>query len=123
MAGRPRAHGRANSDPLNQTKVPTLEGTNQEGFARGGYIIREPEGQPDLVLIATGSEVSLAVETAELLEQEGKKARVVSMPCRELFMEQEPAYINQVLGPDLPRVAIEAGVGTGWYQLTGSPGG
>ncbi|NLW56571.1 MAG: transketolase [Firmicutes bacterium] len=107
---------------LTRQKVPTLEGTNQEGFARGGYIIREPEGQPDLVLIATGSEVSLAVETAELLEQEGKKARVVSMPCRELFMEQEPAYINQVLGPDLPRVAIEAGVGTGWYQLTGPLG-
>ncbi len=107
---------------LTRQKVPTLAGTNFEGFARGGYIIREPEGQPDLVLIATGSEVSLAIEAAEQLAQEGKKARVVSMPCRELFMAQDPSYISKVLGPDLPRVAIEAGVGSGWYQLTGPLG-
>lgn len=107
---------------LTRHKVPTLDGTSAEGFSRGGYIISEPEGHPDLVLIATGSEVTLAVSTAEQLAKLGKKARVVSMPCRELFMAQEPSYISQVLGPDLPRVAIEAGVGTGWYQLTGPLG-
>lgn len=107
---------------LTRQKVPTLPGTDREGFMRGGYILHEPEGGADLVIIATGSEVSLALATAEKLATMGKKARVVSMPCREVFLAQDPAYISSVLGPDLPRVAIEAGVGSGWYQLTGPLG-
>ena len=107
---------------LTRQGVPTLAGTNLEGFKRGGYVISEPEGGTDLVIIATGSEVSLALDAAEKLAATGKKARVVSMPCREVFLAQDEAYINSVLGTDLPRVAIEAGVGSGWYQLTGSSG-
>jgi transketolase len=107
---------------LTRQKLPTLPGTNREGFLRGGYVLSEPEGQADLVLIATGSEVSLALATAEKLAAGGKKARVVSMPCRELFMTQDPSYISKVLGTGLPRVVIEAGISSGWYQLTGPSG-
>lgn len=108
---------------LTRQKLPTLEGTSFEGFNRGGYIIREAEGgSPDLVILATGSEVSLAVAAADLLAREGRKARVVSIPCRELFLEQDPSYIANVLGSDLPKVAIEAGVGAGWYRLVGPQG-
>ncbi len=108
---------------LTRQNLPTLSGTDLEGFRRGGYIISEPEdGKADLVIIATGSEVSLALAAAEKLAAENKNARVVSMPCRELFMAQDPSYINKVLGTDLPRVAIEAGVSSGWYQITGTSG-
>lgn len=107
---------------LTRQKVPTLPGTNLEGFMRGGYVLSEPEGGSDLVIIATGSEVSLALAAAEKLATFGKKARVVSMPCREAFLAQDPSYISSVLGPDLPRVAIEAGVSSGWYRLTGPLG-
>ena len=107
---------------LTRQNVPTLAGTNLDGFKRGGYIISEPEDGADLVIIATGSEVALALAAAEKLAAAGKKARVVSMPCRELFMAQEASYINRVLGTDLPRVTIEAGVGCGWFQLTGPTG-
>ena len=107
---------------LTRQGVPTLSGTSLDGFKRGGYVISEPEGGADLVLIATGSEVSLALDAAEKLAAQGKKARVVSMPCREVFMAQDPDYINSVLGTDLPRVVIEAGVSSGWYQLTGPSG-
>ncbi|HHW12300.1 MAG TPA: transketolase [Firmicutes bacterium] len=107
---------------LTRQNVPTLTGTNWDGFKRGGYVLREPEGNADLVIIATGSEVALALAAAEKLAAEGKKARVVSMPCREVFLAQDPDYIKRVLGTDLPRVTIEAGVGSGWYQLTGPSG-
>ena len=107
---------------LTRQGVPTLAGTNLDGFKRGGYVISEPEGGADLVIIATGSEVALALDAAEKLAAQGKKARVVSMPCREVFMAQDEAYINSVLGTDLPRVAIEAGVSSGWYQLIGPAG-
>ncbi|NLM36799.1 MAG: transketolase [Firmicutes bacterium] len=107
---------------LTRQKVPTLAGTTLDGFKRGGYVIREPEGGADLVIIATGSEVALALAAADKLAAEGKKARVVSMPCREVFLAQEQAYIKRVLGTDLPRVTLEAGVGSGWYQLTGPAG-
>ncbi len=108
---------------LTRQNLPTLSGTDAEGFRRGGYIISEPQdGKADLVIIATGSEVSLALAAAEKLAEENKKVRVVSMPCRELFMAQDSSYINEVLGTDLPRVAIEAGIGSGWYQITGTSG-
>ncbi|HBG16866.1 MAG TPA: transketolase, partial [Firmicutes bacterium] len=63
-----------------------------------------------------------AVAAADELAKQGKNTRVVSMPCRELFMAQDPSYIDQVLCPNLPRVAIEAGIGNGWRQLTGPSG-
>jgi transketolase len=103
---------------LTRQKLPVLPGANRAGFARGGYIVKDAEAAtPDLILAASGSEVSMAVETADLLATDGKKVRVVSVPCREKFLAQDIAYRNQVLTPGVPVVAMEAGTGTGWHQL------
>ncbi|HHU51930.1 MAG TPA: transketolase [Firmicutes bacterium] len=107
---------------LTRQKLPTLPGTNFDGFKRGGYIIKEAADRPDLVILASGSEVSLALNAAELLAAKGKNARVVSVPCREKFLKQDPDYIQNILGEGLPRVAIEAGIGNGWRQLVGAVG-
>ena len=87
--------------------------------ARGGYIRRRGS---DVVLVATGSEVPLAEQAADLLEMRGISARVVSMPCVEIFLAQDEAYQSDVLGLNLPTVSIEAGVTFGWERFTG-PGG
>lgn len=80
-------------------------------------------GTPDLVLIATGSEVHLAVEARELLEAEGIGTRVVSMPSVEWFEEQSPEYRESVLPPSVKaRVAVEAGIGLTWYRYVGDAG-
>jgi transketolase len=100
-----------------------------EGLRRGGYVLAEAEtadGEvtaPKLILIATGSEVSLALEARETLQSEGTPARVVSLPCWELFEEQSKEYRDEVLPPAVTaRVAIEAGVCQGWDRYVG-PGG
>jgi transketolase len=84
-------------------------------------VLREPEGGRAVTLIGTGSEVSLAVEAAKLLESEGLGAAVVSMPCFELFEAQSPSYRDQVLGR-APRVAVEAAVPFGWERWLGPAG-
>ena len=89
--------------------------------AKGGYVLIEPEGDRDVTLIGTGSEVSLAVATATALGAEGIKAAVISMPCWELFAAQSQAYQDEVLGT-APRVAVEAGVEFGWQKWLGSEG-
>jgi len=95
----------------------------EEGALRGGYVVQECEGTPDVTLIGTGSEVSLALEAARMLESEGKTVRVVSLPCWEVFLEQDPNYQQAVLGPEgLPRVAVEAGAAFGWEKLVGAKG-
>lgn len=95
----------------------------QAGTAHGGYILADSEGTPHLILIATGSEVSLALEAYHHLRQEGVKVRVVSMPCWELFDEQDAAYQESVLPKRVKaRVSIEAGVTTGWQKYVGSDG-
>ena len=81
--------------------------------AVGGYVLRAPEGERDVTLFATGSEVSLAVEAAERLAAEGIRAAVVSMPCFELFAAAAAAYRDSVLGT-APRVAVEAALRQGW---------
>ena len=92
-------------------------------IARGGYVLRETEGMPDIVLIATGSEVALAMEAADVLEKDGVKARVVSMPCTSLFDAQDDTYRQSVL-PDsvTARVVIEAGVTELWWRYAGPRG-
>jgi transketolase len=111
---------------LSRQKLPTLEGTSREGVLRGAYIVYESEeanGQPDLILIATGSEVHVAVGAAERLEDEGVHARVVSMPCWELFEEQPSDYRDEILPPDVKaRLSVEAGVALGWKQWVGDEG-
>ena len=92
------------------------------GTQNGGYILSESDGSPQAVLIATGSEVELALEAQCALAGEGIPVRVVSMPCVELFHAQTTDYQASVLGHDLPRVSIEAGVTYGWAGMVGSSG-
>jgi transketolase len=90
---------------------------------RGGYILKDSEGTPDLILIATGSEVGLAVEAARLLQQNGRRVRVVSMPCTSLFDAQDASYRERVLPPQVERrVAIEAAAPDTWYRYVGARG-
>jgi transketolase len=95
-----------------------------EGALRGAYVLSDPpDGRIDAILIATGSEVSVAVEAQALLADRGVGARVVSMPCWELFSQQGSAYIDDVLPPDIrARVSIEAGVTLGWERWVGGDG-
>lgn len=89
---------------------------------RGGYVLVEPEGQPSAILIATGSEVALAVEAQKLLQTRGIPVRVVSMPATTVFDRQDPEYRNTVLPPPLPCVAVEAGVPDLWRKYVGRTG-
>ena len=92
-------------------------------IAKGGYILKDCDGTPDLIYIATGSEVALAFHAAEELAKEGKKVRVVSMPCCEEFDRQSAEYKEQVLPAAVrARVAIEAGTTTTWYKYVGLDG-
>ncbi|WP_141268989.1 transketolase [Kocuria varians] len=94
-----------------------------EGVARGGYVIADTEGTPDVVLIATGSEVQLALESREQLAAKGIAARVVSMPCREWFDAQDEQYRNSVIPRDVKaRVSVEAGIRMSWNDLLGDAG-
>jgi transketolase len=92
-------------------------------ITRGAYVLLETDGSPDIILIATGSEVALAMSAAEALAAEGIKARVVSMPCTDLFDSQDEEYREQVLPAAVTaRVAIEAGVTASWWRYVGLQG-
>jgi transketolase len=112
---------------LTRQAVPNLAGTANGGAAgllRGAYVVSEaPGGRPDAIIIATGSEVGLAVEAQKLLEERGVRARVVSMPCWSLFEAQDRAYRDEVLPPAIKsRVSVEAGVTLGWRRWVGDDG-
>ncbi len=104
--------------------MPHTEISFQEGVARGAYtIVKEEGGKPDFTLFATGSEVSLAVDVATQLSKVGKKARVISMPCWELFEKQDDDYKESLMGGDLgKRVSIEAAIDMGWHKYIGRDG-
>jgi transketolase len=108
---------------LTRQGLPLLrsQDTGENLSAKGAYVLLESKDKRDVTLIGTGSEVSLAVEAAKMLEGEGIKAAVVSMPCFELFAAQSEAYRNQVLG-SAPRVAVEAAVEFGWERWIGPNG-
>ncbi|MDE1336431.1 transketolase [Vibrio aestuarianus] len=92
-------------------------------IAKGGYILKDSDGKPELILITTGSEVELAVKAAEQLTAEGKKVRVVSMPATDAFDKQDAAYREAVLPADVTkRIAIEAGIADFWYKYVGFGG-
>lgn len=91
--------------------------------ARGAYVLIPGAGADDIVLMASGSEVQLAVEAHKALAKDGISARVVSVPCMDLFLEQDEKYIRSVTGKDLPKIAIEAGIRQGWDGLIGKDGG
>jgi len=109
---------------LTRQGVPVLEGTDADGVAKGGYILGDDGGaEPEVVLIATGSEVQLAVEAQKLLADKDIVARVVSMPCVEWFESQSEEYRDSVLPPSVSaRVAVEAGIAQSWHKLVGDTG-
>lgn len=105
---------------LTRQALPILDGPAD--VARGGYVLADAEGTPELVLIASGSEVSVALEARDILG--GAKVRVVSMPSPDLFASQDEAYRDSVLPPTVwARMAIEAGVPQGWHRFVGPLGG
>lgn len=122
-------HDRPAGLALTRQPLPVLErgdGTYApaEGAARGGYVLVDSQGEkPDVILVATGSEVHIALEARELLAAEGHDARVVSLPCREWFTEQPYAYQDAVLPPEVrARVSVEAAVAQGWRDVVGDAG-
>ncbi len=112
---------------LTRQKLPVLDLASYPGIPagvpRGGYVLADvgDGARPDIVLIATGSEVHLAVNARDRLASEGVKARVVSLPCWSLFKAQPGLYRNEVLPEGVPRLAIEAGVTLGWDSYVGPP--
>jgi transketolase len=102
---------------LTRQTVPTIELEGAEEKARrGGYVVVDSDGEPELVIVATGSEVGLAVDAARALQSEGKKVRAVSLPCLEVFFEQDEAYQRAVLG-SARRLVVEAGVQQGMASV------
>jgi transketolase len=95
--------------------------TEENLSAKGAYVLKEADGKRDVTILATGSEVEIAMAAADLLAKDGIKAAVVSMPCWELFEAQDEAYRSAVLG-NAPRVAVEAAVRLGWDRWMGEKG-
>jgi transketolase len=111
---------------LTRQKLPTLDQPAEllrDGVGRGGYVLVEAARlPPEVVLIATGSELSLVVRAAAVLAESGVHARVVSMPSTTLFDEQSEAYRAATLPPSVPKLAVEAGATAGWWKYVGSSG-
>jgi transketolase len=111
---------------LTRQKIPAVkrdDGWDPKNALRGAYVAQEATGgEPDVVIIATGSEVQLAVGARERLEKAGKKVRVVSAPCLEVFEQQDAAYRNSVVPPGSRRVSIEAGITLPWRRWVGDDG-
>ena len=103
---------------LSRQNLPVLEGTDELGaqLERGAYVLVDTLDEPDVVILATGSEVSVAVEAAKLLEAAGVAARVVSMPSWDLFEAQDDDYQDDVLGPGVPVLSVEAASDFGWAR-------
>ena len=111
---------------LSRQNLPTLDRSryaSAEGLTRGAYVLNPDIDRPDLILLGTGSEVALVVAAADVLAKEGIRARIVSMPCWELFEEQPEDYRAAVLPPAVTRrLAVEAGVALGWHRWVGLSG-
>ncbi|WP_330179998.1 transketolase [Nocardia sp. NBC_01503] len=109
---------------LTRQDLPIQEGTSYEGVRKGGYVLAESStATPQVILIATGSELQLAVDARATLEAQGVGTRVVSMPCVEWFDAQDQSYRDEVLPPSVKaRVTVEAGIGMPWYRFVGDAG-
>jgi transketolase len=111
---------------LTRQAVPTFDRTKfagAEGVRQGAYIFSDVQGTPDVILIGTGSELQLALEAQDKLASQGVKARVVSMPCWDIFEEQSAEYKEMVLPTSVrARVAVEAGIPIGWERYVGLEG-
>jgi transketolase len=101
---------------LSRQDLPVQANASDEGVSNGAYVIREAEGDERAAIVATGSEVWVAIAAAEQLESDGIGTRVVSMPSWELFDQQDDDYREQVLPPELPSVSVEAGIAMGWSK-------
>jgi transketolase len=107
---------------LSRQELPVVPGSTQEGVARGGYVIADSAGEPDAIVIATGSEVSLALAARDLLAGD-LDVRVVSMPCQEWFDEQPESYRDSVLPVAVrARVSVEAAIAQSWWKYLGMDG-
>ncbi len=107
---------------LSRQNLPAIEGTGKDAL-KGAYVLRDCEGTPDILLMASGSEVELIVKAYDALQQKGIKARVISMPSWELFAEQSAEYKESVLPKNVrARLAVEAAVDFGWHQFVGLDG-
>ncbi len=109
---------------LTRQALPPMPRTPQQlaAIARGGYVLSDCDGAPEIVLIATGSEIGLAADAAKLLTEQGRRVRVVSMPCTRVFDAQDAAYRASVLPAGARRVAIEAGSKETWWRYVGLDG-
>jgi transketolase len=104
--------------------LPPLEGSRSANFddiLKGGYVVHDTPGA-DTGIVATGSEVWVAIEVAKSLNSKGKKIRVVSLPCVELFMNQSAAYRENVLPASFKKVSLESGITMGWREIVGANG-
>lgn len=106
---------------LSRQDLPILP-RNFSGVQRGAYVVREAQGETQIILVASGSEVSIAIEGADALAAEGIGARVVSMPSMEVFRAQDQAYRDSILTPGVKRVAVEAAAAQDWYEWVGLEG-
>jgi transketolase len=109
---------------LSRQNLPVLDRTiynSADNVSKGAYILKDAE-KPRVILIATGSEVSLAIDSAIALESQGVQVRVVSAPCLEWFDEQDQSYKDSVFSPDLVKVSIEVGISQGWHKYIGDNG-
>lgn len=100
---------------LSRQGLPQLAGSSPEAVLKGGYVVQDTQGKPDLIYVATGSEVSLAIDAAKKIN---KRVRVVSMPCCELFDQQPVSYRRSVLTPGVPTIAIECAAPQGWQKYS-----
>ena len=108
---------------FSRQNLPQLAGSTIDNVAKGAYILSDSDGTPDIILIGTGGELHLCVDAAQKLQAEGKKVRVVSMPCWELFDEQDEAYRESVLPKAVTkRLAVEAASSFGWCRYLGNEG-
>ncbi len=109
---------------LSRQNLPVLDPAKAVDAGKGAYVLEEASsGLPQVIIVATGSEVTLALKAREVLEGEGTPTRVVSMPCVEWFHAQERSYQQQILPPDIKaRVSVEAGVAQGWREIVGDSG-
>ena len=108
---------------LSRQSLPNLPGSSIEKAEKGGYVLTDSDGTPDIILIGTGSETQLCVKAAQQLQGEGKKVRVVSMPSWEIFDRQDQQYRESVLPASVKkRVSVEAGTTMGWCRYVGSEG-
>ena len=111
---------------LSRQNLPVIDRkkhASAAGLSKGGYILSDSKGTPDIILLSSGAEVHLILAAAEILRKSGTNVRVVNMACFELFESQPAAYKNRVLPPEVEkRVAVEAGATLSWYRYVGIKG-